>query len=134
MKDNIIVGALKNLVGYAVIVFVGTFIIEKIFAPFDAIPWCLLGGKYFKALILAVLAYTLYFVAAQFIVEQSHDGSGTVVMFAIFIFSAYSMYGDINEAAGMREGLDYAGTAIGYMIYALPETLRIVATFHALKA
>ena len=44
------------------------------------------------------------------------------------------MYGDINEAAGMREGLDYAGTAIGYMIYALPETLRIVATFHALKA
>lgn len=134
MKDNIIVGALKNLVGYAVIVFIGTFIIEKIFAPFDAIPWCLLGGKYFKALVLSVLAYILYFAAAAFIAEESRDGSGKVVISAILIFSAYSMYGDINEAAGMKQGLDYAGTAIGYMIYALPETLRIVATFHALKA
>ena len=59
MKDNIIVDVLKNLVGYFAIVLIGTFIIEKIFAPFDAIPLYLVYGKYFKAFGLAVLAYFL---------------------------------------------------------------------------
>ncbi len=38
MNENIIVAVLKNLVGYFVMVFVGEFILEKIFAPVEAIP------------------------------------------------------------------------------------------------
>lgn len=133
MNGKIIGNVLKNLVGYAVIVFVGEFIIAKIYAPVDSIPWCFAFGNYFKMLILMILAYALYFLAASFIAENSNDGSGKFAMWAIFVFAVCEMYFDINDAAGTKDGMAYAASAISYMLFALPETLRIIATFHALK-
>ena len=133
MNSKIIGNVFKNLVGYFVIVFVGTFIIDKIFSPLDDIPLYILKGQYLKTLILAAFAYALYFLAASFIAENSTDGSGKFAVLVIFIYAVFNMYGDINYVAGTAEGARYVGSAIAYMLYALPETLRIIATFHAMN-
>ena len=133
MSKEIIGNVFKNLVGYVVIVFVGTFIIDKIFSPISDIHLYIAKGQYLKTLILAAFAYALYFLAASFIAENSTDGSGKFAMWVIFIYAVFDMYIGISEVAGTDEGARYVSTAIFYMIYMLPDTLMIIATFHAMK-
>lgn len=133
MNSKIIGNVFKNLIGYVAIVVVGTFIIDKIFSPIDDIHLYIEKGQYLKTLILAAFAYALYFLAASFIAETSTDGSGKFAVSVIFIYAVLKMYFDIGDVAGTDEGARYVGTAIVYMIYALPETLRIIATFHAMN-
>ena len=133
MSKEIIGNVFKNLVGYFAIVFVGEFIIEKIYAPVGSIPWCFAFGNYSKMLILMILAYALYFLAASFIAENSTDGSGKFAVLVIVIFAILKMYWKINiEAAEMAKDVDL-GFTLTYLLFAMPETLRIIATFHAMK-
>lgn len=132
MGKEIIGNVFKNLVGYFAIVFVGKFIIEKIYAPVGSIPWCFAFGNYSKMLILMILAYVLYFSAASFIAENSTDGSGKFAVLVILIFAILKMYGDISDAAGTAENINL-GFTLKYLLFAMPETLRIIATFHAMK-
>lgn len=123
MNKNGITDVLGNLIFYFVIVFVGEFILAKIFAPVEAIPVFLADGNYFKMLLLMFLAYALYLFAAMSTIGGSFDDSGKVAVAVIFIFSAYNMYDDISNAT----------STIRYMLFAIPETLRIIATFHAMR-
>ena len=133
MNSKIIGNVFKNLVGYFVIVFVGTFIIDKIFSPLDDIPLYIVKGQYLKTLILAAFAYALYFLAASFIAENSTDGSGKFAVLVIVIFAILKMYWKINiEAAEMAKDVDL-GFTLTYLLFAMPETLRIIATFHAMN-
>lgn len=127
---NFIGNVIKNLFIYFLMIFIGEYIMAKIFEPVELIPWCLVYGKYFKAFCLAIIAFLLYFIAAGAVMAQDkYDDNGKFVMFVIFIYSVYGMYEEINQVAGSAEGLRYLGTAIGYMLFAIPDTLRIIATF-----
>ena len=46
MSKEIIGNVFKNLVGYFAIVFVGEFIIKKIYAPVGSISWCFAFGNH----------------------------------------------------------------------------------------
>ena len=83
-------------------------------------------------LILMILAYVLYFSAASFIAENSTDGSGKFAVLVILIFAILKMYGDISDAAGTAENINL-GFTLKYLLFAMPETLRLIATFHAMK-
>lgn len=124
MNKNGTNNVLGELIFYFVIVFVGEFILAKIFAPVEAIPVFLADGNYFKMLLLMFLAYALYLFAAMSTIEGSSDDSGKVAVAVIFIFSVYNMYNDISDSTE---------STIRYMFFAIPETLRIIATFQAMR-
>lgn len=122
MNKDAIFDILGHLILYFVIVFVGEWIIAKMFAPVEAIPFLIAFDKYFKAFGLAFLAFLLYLIAA--VVTAEGDDTGKFVVSMIFIFSVYSMYDDVSNATE---------STIRYMFFAIPETLRIIATFCALR-
>ncbi len=122
---------IKCLIGYFAMMFIFTWIAQKLFGKFDLIGWYLVDGHIFKGLFLAVLAYFIYFVCAG--VTASQGESGKAVVAVIIIFSLFSMYHEINEFAGKAEGIRYVGSVLFYLIAMLNDTLRIVATLYAFK-
>lgn len=131
MKGDIIFSVFKNMAGYFALVFVGTWLVGKIFTPLDAIPLCLIHGQYFKALFLAFLTYVIYFMAAAFIAETSTDGSGKFVVFVIGAFLLWSLIGDIRE---VTDNFEKISLVFACLIFLMKDVVQVVATFHGLTS
>ncbi|MBQ6296327.1 MAG: hypothetical protein IJK81_01295 [Selenomonadaceae bacterium] len=122
---------IKCLAGYFAMMFIFTWIAEKLFGSFDLIGFYIADGHILKGLFLAVLAYIIYFTCAG--VTASIGNSGKAVVAVVVAFSLFGMYHEINELAGNKEGINYVGSVLFYLIAMLNDTLRIVATLHAFK-
>ena len=127
MKGDIVFSVFLNMAGYFALVFVGTWIVGKIFTPLDAIPLCLIHGQYLKALFLAFLTYAIYFVAALFIAGASTDGSGKFVVFVIGAFLLWNLIGDIRE---ITDNFDKISLVFACLIFMMKDVVQIIATFH----
>lgn len=131
MNESVIFSVFKNMPGYFALVFVGSWLVGKIFTPLDAIPLCLIHGQYFKALFLAFLTYVIYFVAAAFIAETSTDGSGKFVVFVVGAFLLLSLIGDIRE---VTDNFEKMSLVFACLIFLMKDVVQVIATFHGLSS
>lgn len=131
MNESVIFSVFKNMAGYFALVFVGSWLVGKIFTPLDAIPLCLIHGQYFKALFLAFLTYVIYFVAAAFIAETSTDGSGKFVVFVVGAFLLLSLIGDIRE---VTDNFEKMSLVFACLIFLMKDVVQVIATFHGLSS
>lgn len=129
MNDNHATDFIQCLVLYFAMMFIATWIAEKLFGDFTLMGVYLFDGHFIKGLLLALFAYFIYFVCAG--VTASQGKSGKAVVAVIIIFSIFNMYQGIDEFASTKEGASYVGSVIFYMIAMLDDTLRIIATLHA---
>ena len=132
MEDNKSWNFLECLIGYFVAIFIASWLAEKYFYAFSNIKILFLDGKILKALLLAAVTYGVYYGCAAMVMDLGgDDGKGVIAI--ILIFSLYGVYQDIKEVAGNKEGLEFVGTTVLYLLYTIEDTLRIVATLHAVN-
>ncbi len=131
MSDNPIINFLKCLVGYFMGMLICTWIAEKILWDFSQMGIFLVQGHFLKGIILAAVAYFIYFFCALLTASEGESGKFTIAI--IIIFSLFSMYNEIDDFAGKSEGIEFVGSALFYVIAMLNDTLRIIATLHAFK-
>ena len=120
----------KSIGGDFVMVVIGSWLAEKLFYSFDAIKFLILDGKIGTGIFIAVLAYGVYYICASVVMTAAGD-SGKAAVAVIIAFSLYGMYQDIQAAAGDKQGAEFVGITILYLLYVIDDTLRVIATLHA---
>ena len=113
--------------------FIASWLAEKFFYDFGEICILILDGKIMKGLLLAVLAYGVYYACACAIMHSGSANSGKVAVMVIVAFSLYGVYQDIQEYAGAKHVAEFIGTTIVYLLCTIDDTLRIIATLHAMN-
>ena len=128
---------LGKIVGYFVLIFIFSWIGEKIFYDFDQAIFLLFDGHIFKGLCTLFVMFILYSIAAIATCGNqygSDSNSGKVAAFIIFAILVYFVGSDVYELYhSSSSALDGTVNAFLYLLVSANDVLKIITLFMVLN-
>ncbi len=130
-------GVLGKILGYFVLIFIFSWIGEKLFYDFDQAVFLLFDGHIFKGLCTLFVMFILYSIAAIATCSNNNGGdsdSGKLAAFIIFAVLVYFVGSDVYELyQSSSSALDGTANAFLYLLVSANDVLKIITLFMALN-
>ena len=129
--SNIDIGDIfKHILIYIVVIVIAQWICGKLFYDVDMIPQLIYTGKWIKGVILLIILFFIYFMAAETLTENRE---GKIAAIIIFVILGFGIVDDLGEVYSTAKGIERVPLFIGILLYNGMDVLKLIAMYLAFK-
>ena len=130
-RDGDIVSVAVSIIAYFFMIFIFSWIGEKIFYNFDRAALLLFDGHFFKGVCTLIIMSFAYYIAAGVTVEMNGGSMAEIIIVLLLLYSLGSdFYEYYKQSEGFFEGI---ATVIGYLLVSVDDFLKLFTLFGALS-